>query len=561
MGDAMKRVLACIVAALLMCVVPLVALADETPAESLSITIENGNDAISIEGYQCSAYKVANAAANSYGFTEEFASFAYNDLTGEELIADLVDSQKVVNKPEVAAALSGFVKSNKVPSTRSAMVEYDNGAEKAVIDNLTPGYYLITVASNGDAAHVDACSPILVTLIDEDLTVAAKFEKPTISKVIVEGSEGDNWTTNKTTAEVNQVVSFRINTFVPMMSDIYSDSGYVFTITDTWSDGLDPDMDSLSITVDGEKIDFDTAIVALNDSGVGAEDGADETENDVAANNVDDTESDNNDAGSNEEASLKICKVEKRSDSFEIIFDPVSFYARYSTHPDAPIVVTYNAKVTKEMLGDTVQMATNDVKVTYSNAPGETGGAEGEQSTVYSLIVDVWKYTEKPDEDVLEVGKEGGISLSGAEFVLYKVEYVDTDSGDAESVISYYYLKEDGTVGWTTEASKAETRTTDGEGNLTKPFSGLAAGQYFLKETKAPNGFNKLLEDEEIWIDVPYSEDDSSYSEIWIANNKGIVLPGTGGVGTIVFYCVGGALVIGALVVLIARRRMSSRDK
>ena len=92
-------------------------------------------------------------------------------------------------------------------------------------------------------------------------------------------------------------------------------------------------------------------------------------------------------------------------------------------------------------------------------------------------------------------------------------------------------------------------------------FAGLAEGTYFLKEIQAPNGFNKVTEDKEIKLSMPASKTDQFTHTEWVENRKGIVLPGTGGIGTIIFYCVGGALVIGALVVLIARRRMSSREK
>ena len=51
------------------------------------------------------------------------------------------------------------------------------------------------------------------------------------------------------------------------------------------------------------------------------------------------------------------------------------------------------------------------------------------------------------------------------------------------------------------------------------------------------------------------------YFEFNIANNKGVTLPGTGGVGTTIFYIIGGLMISGALVLLIVKKRMSIKEK
>ena len=75
---------------------------------------------------------------------------------------------------------------------------------------------------------------------------------------------------------------------------------------------------------------------------------------------------------------------------------------------------------------------------------------------------------------------------------------------------------------------------------------------YQLVETKAPTGYNKLDDP----IDITGSTANGPmFKQRYIENNKGAVLPSTGGIGTTIFYVIGAVLVIGAGVALVARRR------
>ena len=66
-----------------------------------------------------------------------------------------------------------------------------------------------------------------------------------------------------------------------------------------------------------------------------------------------------------------------------------------------------------------------------------------------------------------------------------------------------------------------------------------------------------MTEDAEVTID--YASDTSSVgSTTQIANYSGTVLPSTGGIGTTIFYILGGILVVGAGVLLITRRRTNA---
>ena len=99
------------------------------------------------------------------------------------------------------------------------------------------------------------------------------------------------------------------------------------------------------------------------------------------------------------------------------------------------------------------------------------------------------------------------------------------------------------------EEGKTQTITTIGK---TIRIYGLDTdiNAYTLQETKAPTGGYNILKDP---IEVKASE--GSFGEINVENNEGTVLPSTGGSGTTIFYVIGGLLIIGAAVVLVARRK------
>ena len=97
----------------------------------------------------------------------------------------------------------------------------------------------------------------------------------------------------------------------------------------------------------------------------------------------------------------------------------------------------------------------------------------------------------------------------------------------------------------------ATTTTVIVAGSAT--INGLNDEQYTLVEDKAPTGYNKLDEGKTI---TPSEATSATGVDIQIENNKGTTLPSTGGTGMTIFYIIGAALVIGAGVVLVTRRRM-----
>ncbi|MDO4864092.1 MAG: isopeptide-forming domain-containing fimbrial protein, partial [Ruminococcus sp.] len=204
----------------------------------------------------------------------------------------------------------------------------------------------------------------------------------------------------------------------------------------------------------------------------------------------------------------------------------------------------------------------NDYQVEFLNNPNKSGtgdktpGDEDKSTTPKDTNV-VFTY-----KLVVNKTDDNGDALTGADFTLSK--WIPNESG------SDTYNEAKGN--WTTVSIK--TGSTEGS---VFTFNGLDDGIYKLSETTTPKGYNSIA-DKIFTISATHSDtgitdlsasggltiDGSEATGILstdIANNKGIQLPGTGGMGTTVFYIVGSLMIAGALVLLVVRKRMNIKEK
>ena len=239
--------------------------------------------------------------------------------------------------------------------------------------------------------------------------------------------------------------------------------------------------------------------------------------------------------------------VAQNGQSFTITFN--NFISQKANAGKA-IVITYSATINENAL--TTDKETNTVNLEYSNNPNDSeSNGETPESIVYvydfDIVID--KYT----------GDEAtGTRLAGAKFVLKNA------SG------KYYYYNESAKkVEWKDALSEATEVTTDQSG--VAKFQGLDSGTYSLHETEAPAGYNLLKDDVAVTITATYGDDgqitsssatsanNGQYQQVQkIENKSGATLPSTGGMGTTLLYIIGAILVVGAGVLLVARRRMHS---
>lgn len=215
------------------------------------------------------------------------------------------------------------------------------------------------------------------------------------------------------------------------------------------------------------------------------------------------------------------------------------------------VVVTYSATVAANA---TIAGAgnKNTAKLVYNGKDSTK-----EETTTYVWKLNVHKYT--LDSTNHEV------ALSGAKFVLYRKD------GDTKK---YAKLINNRIDGWVTDKGEATTLETDGAGDIL--IEGLNVGTYYLEETEAPAGYNKLAEPIEVEITATTSvtsgsetvqyknSSESSYTPatdatVKVLNKAGTQLPSTGGIGTTLFYVIGGGLMAVAAVLLVTKKRMNNK--
>ena len=264
---------------------------------------------------------------------------------------------------------------------------------------------------------------------------------------------------------------------------------------------------------------------------------------------------------------IKVDDVEIQNDTTKVSTTPAAGDTITATFVDSSlktienktIVITYSAKVTSAALQK--DPAKNTATLNYGENNGYT--TDEEIVKVYNAKLSVNK-------------KDGeGKPLAGAGFVIAtEVTADNADSDDSsqaavqegegsqegesqESEASYkYYKLVNGAVTWVDSIDQADVHTSGTDGTV-PAFTGLGPASYVLIEKVVPSGYNKAADQT-----FPISGADYTAANLEqtanVTNQAGSVLPSTGGIGTTIFYIVGGILVIGAGIVLITRRRMDA---
>ena len=214
----------------------------------------------------------------------------------------------------------------------------------------------------------------------------------------------------------------------------------------------------------------------------------------------------------------------------------------------AEIEITYTAVVNENAVA---KIENNAATLTYSNDPidtSKTTTTPEDKETVYSAKVVINKYVKGSNTE----------KLAGAEFVLYKE--VKTDGSDTTTKYYYKWNETDKKVEWTTDKAQATVKTTNDEGAAS--FYGLKDGTYYLEEIKAPAGYNLLKDPVQVTVNGANATT-ANLSSLTVTgnveNSSGAELPETGGMGTTIFYVLGSVLILAAVVLLVTRKRMSSR--
>ena len=212
------------------------------------------------------------------------------------------------------------------------------------------------------------------------------------------------------------------------------------------------------------------------------------------------------------------------------------------------IEVTYSAQITE---GAVIAGSgnPNETILDYNNKTSNKS-----TTTTYVWQFDILKYTASTDPT------NAKIPLAGAKFIVY--------SGSGETAKYAKFGSGNKFDTWVTARDDATVLTTPADGTIA--LTGLDSGTYSLEEIEAPKGYNKLTAPITFTITnasdtakkgtVSYTSNGTTATgTIEVLNNAGTTLPGTGGIGTTIFYVIGGGLMVAAAILLITKKRMENR--
>ena len=582
-----------------------------------SITVKNTNTSMSINGKDYKAYKVFDMTLGGETTTGEgsdatttYSAYAYSikntDWAWSTLIAGadtdedtgvITTKYGIVLTPSAADPTVYTVNGDDMdPDDARAFADAlqpvlpttadgsGTGAnEEALIELTKPGYYAIygvvipTDPKANPAEEVVAAVGLDST--DKNITVAPKASVPTLDKKITGVTEdGDvlDEDGKAAVAKVGAKVSYELDSVVP---DLTGYSNYTFIIGDTISSGLTYDNTSLS-----------SLKVKINGT-------------DLPASTTSEGE-----GGTEVTTSNYTLSVSGQTFTLTIPYATLKKYTAGDT-----IVVTYDAIVNKNAL--TTDYENNTAKLTYSRNPYDNTTNETPEKKTYviDLNIDVDKIGNNESTKKL-AGAEFKLykTSAGTDTYTQVTEYVagtayytkdgenyvaaTVNDADAFAAGTFYtkstsagaktyYKWADDKVTWVSSQSDGDTFTTDNTGKLTQQVRGLDKGTYYLEETKAPAGYNVLSAPVEVVISVNEADDKVTYTATadgqtasvtngavdlksaqtnaqpvavaTINNESGTELPSTGGIGTTMFYIIGAALVLGAGIVLVTKRKMA----
>lgn len=479
----------------------------------------------------------------------------------------------------IAAVFEQFKDESKTTIVNDAYTE-----GKYVINITDPGYYLVEETKSGsELASGEAVTKYLLQVAG-NAVVNPKADAPKVMKKVYEDSKttADTVAFNSTTADYQLVAGyndvadysigedFGFTLYGTLPTSFANYDGYYYQFTDTMGDGI-----SLVDTNNDAMIDENDFIVKIKDGTMTRQLGA--------------TEFEYVKTGDGFKIIIPDLKTIDMNTGNGTTFDAVS--------SSAIITVDYTAELNANaVIGNDGNP--NDVYLTYSNnsntAQGglndtndgpkdETGNTAKDYNVVFTYQLDVTKKLGENDLANAEDGTKAGFRLYNAD----KSKVATFDNANKFT-------------GWVDSVVKDEYETAGNEifttADGTFSFIGIQDGTYYLTETTVPTGYNRM-EDKKVVIAADTSNATEgtcqNYYEtsgtavgqaltkleinvdsintigntsngnvsMTITNNKGNELPGTGGIGTTIFYLGGGAMAAIGGIYLISKRRMRKSEE
>lgn len=509
----MKKIMALMLAAIMMMAMSVTAFAAEgaTGAHTLTVNVKSTEPAQDLKGQTINLYKLFDVTESKSGETTNYAYTVNN--TYKATLASVLKIGETAKDEEYAAAVlalkdtEGAVQKFANDFTAEALTKKLSATANSgkITEENKTSYTFENLAAGYYLVYVTGGKEIqssLVTVDETTTTVNLKTEAPSITK-----------TADKETAEIGQVVKYTVTGAIP---DTTGYEQYQYIIHDELSKGLDFVNDAKGTALE-EGATTVTVAVAFGEEIADA---------------------------SKAPTTATLDSTNKKKMSLDL-----SEWVRANqTNKGKAFTVTYYAKVNK----DAVVTEKNNAQLEYGNNPKETTKTTPSEAKTLTYPLDILK-KEKTSE------KE----LAGAKFSLYTTE-ADAKAGTNAITVS----GSDGkyVVDPTSKNTVFESvASIEGE-NYNLHVNGLKAGDYWLVETEAPAGYNKLTAPIKVTIKKSADADvnnwtiskdgvDEKDKIIDIENSTGSLLPSTGGRGAIAFAVIAALLVFGVAVSFIRDKR------
>lgn len=501
----MKKIMALMLAAIMMMAMSVTAFATET-THSLTVNVKGKQD---LKGQTINLYKLFDVTESKSGETTNYAYTVNNTYKATlasvlRIDADSKDEEFAAEVTKLGADNSPGVQKFANDFTAKALNENLPATTTSnKIEESNTAYTFSDLAAGYYLVYVTGGKEIQSSLVTVDATTSTvnlKTEAPSITK-----------TADKATAEIGQVVTYTVTGAIP---DTTGYDQYQYIIHDELSKGLDFVNDATGTAL-GESATTVKVKVAFGE-GV----------TDASAAPITATL----DTENNRKMSL---------DLSEWVRD------NQTNNKGKEFTVTYYAKVNK----DAVVTNNNKASLEYGNNPGDKTTTTPSEAKTNTYPLDINKIKKGSEE-----------KLAGAKFSLYRTAQDAKDKTNAIKVSgrngSYVVDADSGK----TEFESVATEVGNGY-NLR--LNGLAAGDYWLVETQAPEGFNKLTDPIKVTITktgdaewtVQKNDEPETDKIIDVENSTGSLLPSTGGRGAIAFAVIAALLVFGVAVSFIRDKR------
>lgn len=488
------------------------AFADEST--TYSITINNSTAGHTYEAYQIFTGDLATNEAGNKVLSNIVWGSGVSEA-GQTALGDAAAKTETLKTEADAKAFAKAVAPYLTTAAGSANTVTDG---KYVISGLAAGYYLVKDQDGSLTGDADAYTEYIIKVVT-DTTATPKSSVPTVEKKVKDTNDSTGVTSDwqdSADYDIGDSIPFQLK--ATLANNVSSYTTYKVVFHDTLSKGLTYNKDA-KVYIGGVETTGFTVTATVNDDG---------------------------------------------TTTLTVSCDDVKALGATNS---SVITVEYTATLNENaVLGS--EGNPNEVYLEYSNNPNKSEVGDNETGNTPEDVVIVFTYKVV----VNKVDGEGN-PLSGAEFTLEK------------------YNKETG---------KWETITVvkNEEGTIFT-FSGLDDGSYRLTETKTPVGYNtidpiyfvieathdetadaptlktlnayltdangnkqtEMKDGESVNIDLGTVDLTAGSITTTVVNKSGSELPSTGGIGTTIFYVLGGVLVLAAVVLLVTKKRMSGAEK